>query len=137
MSSEHGLPNIDPAALARAEAALSNLSDRYLAWVSADLVRLEACLADITCSQEPCPEDLKRLFGIAHDMKGQGTTFDYPLISDLGNRLCRLLESSSPRPSAEVMERITALTAAMGQVIRGHLSGDGGEDGRRLLAGLL
>lgn len=124
---------LDPDVLARAEAVLADLSERYLGWVDADLVRLESCLAEVM-SRPDCRADLLcRMFGIVHDMKGQGATFDYPLVSELGNRLCRLLEATS-HPTTEDLDRIAALAAAMGRVIRGRLSGDGGDAGRRLLA---
>lgn len=126
-------PDVDPAALARAEAALADLSRSYLVWVTADLVRLDDCLAHMLSHPEDWSEGLSRLFAIIHDMKGQGATFGYPLISDLGGRLCRLLEAS-PEPTAENRRRISVLAAAMGRVIRDRLAGDGGEDGRRLLA---
>ncbi|CAA7626299.1 Hpt domain-containing protein [Magnetospirillum sp. SS-4] len=127
------IPVLDPAALARAEAALADLSGRYLEWAEADLVRMEACLREIMDRPEDRPELLGRLFAVAHDMKGQGATFDYPLVSHLGNRLCRLVEGS-PSPSPESLDRIARLVAALGKVVRGRLSGDGGDEGRRLLA---
>ncbi len=129
-------PDIDPAALARAEAAVAGLSERYLSWAAADLVRLEDCLAPMLSRPEEWSERLGPLFAIVHDMKGQGATFDYPLVSELGRRLCRLLESS-PDPTAKDRERVAGLAAAMGRVIRERLAGDGGEEGRRLLADCL
>ncbi|MDD4519946.1 MAG: hypothetical protein PHI50_03575 [Alphaproteobacteria bacterium] len=37
----------------------------------------------------------KDLFRKAHDMKGQGITFGYPLITFVGNHLCRYLENKT------------------------------------------
>ena len=125
--------DLDPAALARAEAALAALSDRYLEWAEADLARMEACLSDILSHPEQQDQRLPQLFSIVHDMKGQGETFGYPLVSLLGNALCRLLESSPPHGSAG-MERVVVLASAMGRVIRERISGDGGEEGPRLTA---
>lgn len=124
--------DIDPAALARAEAALAALSCRYLAWAEADLLRLEACLTEILAAPDGRAAGLKLLFGIAHDMKGQGATFDYPLVSVLGNRLCRLVESDFA-PGPEHLASIAVLVAGIGRVIRERISGDGGEIGRVLL----
>ncbi|OAN52405.1 hypothetical protein A6A04_00490 [Paramagnetospirillum marisnigri] len=114
--------------MARAEAALANLSGRYIAWAEADLARLEACWALVMAEPDQRPSHLATLFQIAHDMKGQGSTFDYPLVSELGQRLCRLLET---RP--EALEPMAALVAALGRVIRERLSGDGGAIGNTLL----
>lgn len=123
--------DLDPASLARAEAALAALSDRYLEWAEADLARMELCLADILSCPGHQDRRLSQLFTIVHDMKGQGETFGYPLVSQLGNALCRLLETS-PQPGSAEMNRAAALASAMGRVIRERLSGDGGEDGQRL-----
>ncbi|MDO8605396.1 MAG: Hpt domain-containing protein [Phaeospirillum sp.] len=135
MSSKNDVPDIgiDPVGLARAEAALAGLSQRYLSWADADLARLEDCLTQLLARPEDRTELLGRAFGIAHDMKGQGATFDYPLISEFGNRLCRVLEAC-PRPGAEDLEQVAVLVAAMGRVLRERLSGDGGDEGRRLLS---
>ena len=122
---------MDPAALARAEAALSALSGRYLEWAEADLARLEACLSLALAHPGEQALHLPQLFGIVHDMKGQGETFGYPLVSQLGNALCRLLETSPP-PGSTGMDRVAVLAAAMSRVIRERLSGDGGEEGQRL-----
>lgn len=127
------LPGLDPAALARAEAALDALSGRYLAWAEADLKRLEAALDLLRAS--PGRAGLERLFTITHDMKGQAATFGYPLLSELGGRLCRLIDAC-PEPQAADIERIGALVAAMGEVLRRRLAGDGGAEGRLLVEGL-
>ena len=66
-------------------------------------------------------------------MKGQGGSFGYPLVSQLGSALCRQLETAPP-PGSAGMERVTALVTAIGRVIRERLAGDGGEEGKRLRA---
>jgi hypothetical protein len=65
-------------------------------------------------------------------MKGQATTFGYPLVTELANRLCRLIEAEPPL-SPDTLERLSMLVDAIGQVISGRMEGDGGEAGRRLL----
>lgn len=126
-------PELDPAALARAEAALDALSGQYLAWAKADLARLAACL-ELALADGGKPH-LRELFGIAHDMKGQAATFGYPLVSHLGSHLCRLIEAveAGHQPS---LAPATALVAAMGQILSERLEGDGGETGHRLMADL-
>lgn len=113
------LPGLDPVALARAEAALAALSDNYLAWADADLARLRAAL-------DPFRPDM--LFTIAHDMKGQAGTFGFPLVTELANSLCRLLEGDR-----DDVARATLLVELLGEAVSRRLDGDGGEDGRRLI----
>lgn len=124
--------DLDPEALARAEAALARLADRYLDWAEADLARLEATLAALLAEPGLQAEHMAQLFLVAHDMKGQAATFGYPLVSELGNRLCRLIETRQS-PTQSGWDDVAALVAAIGEVIRRRLAGDGGIDGQRLL----
>lgn len=119
---------IPPDVLARAEAALSNIAERYIEWAMADLARLEAAMEEARTGRA----SLDRLFPIAHDMKGQAGTFGYPLVTEIANRLCRLIDSD-PRPDAAKQDTAAALVSAIGKVLRARLEGDGGEAGRHIL----
>lgn len=132
MAGNAELPQLSPEALARAEAALAGLSQRYLDWATSDATRLSACIQDMQDGNIPLATGLPRLFTIAHDMKGQAATFGYPLVSELGNRLCRLIESKPP-PGPSALPQIARLAQAMTRVIAERLEGDGGEAGRQLL----
>jgi hypothetical protein len=125
-------PDLPPEVLAKAEAALANLNDRYIGWAEADARRLRACLDEIRAAGPQGASALPRLFTISHDMKGQAATFGYPLVSELGSRLCRLIDGKPPLTD-ETLNRLRSLVDGMCQVIGDRLEGDGGEEGRRLL----
>jgi len=131
------MPTLDPEALKRAEAALAAISHRYIEWAEADCARLDA--AWTACESGPDRDDraLRHLFQIAHDMKGQAATFDYPLVSALGNRLCREIEAAlADGVDPARQSRLAALVAAIGRVVRDRLSGEGGAEGAALLAAI-
>lgn len=128
-----GLPDLSPDDLARAEAALERLRGSYLDWAEADAGRLRACLAELRAPGADAAAVLPRLFAISHDMKGQAGTFGYPLVSELGNRLCRLIEAE-PAPGPAALDRMASLVDGMARAVTERLSGDGGETGRELLA---
>lgn len=109
-------------ALARAEAALARLSGNYLDWVAADLAAARDCLDR---------GDLARMYTIVHDIKGQAGTFGYPLVSTIGARLCQMLHAPSPPRSG-----LSRLLETMQTIITNRLNGDGGAQGRELLARL-
>lgn len=134
MAGDGEYPEISPEALARAEAALAGLSGRYLDWATADSVRLRDCLDEARRPDADLAALLPRLFTISHDMKGQATTFGYPLVNELGNRLCRLIEEAGPAPAPDVLDHAARLVDGMARVIAERLEGDGGEQGRMLLA---
>lgn len=116
-------PFLDPAALARAEAALDNLAADYLRWLDADLNRAQDCLA--------APGDDQRLFAILHDIKGQAATFGYPLVSAIAHRLCRDIQGGKG-----ASRRLEHGLALIRQAMAEGEADDSGEAGRRMLATL-
>lgn len=125
-------PELPPEVLAKAEAALAGLGERYLGWAEADCRRLRACFDEIVAAGEEGGALLPHLFTISHDMKGQAATFGYPLVSELGNRLCRRIETE-PSLSPATLDGLGRLVDGICRVIAERLEGDGGEAGRRLL----
>ncbi len=124
---------IDPRSPCRVEAALGVLQSQYPDWAASDLARLRDCLTEVPTEAPPHPDTLLRLFAVAHDIKGQAATFGYPLAGELGARLCHLVEGA-PKLDAAERDRMVRLVAAIERVITGRLDGDGGDEGRRLLA---
>ena len=72
---------------------------------------------------------------LAHELRGQGGTFGYPLITVLGKMLYDATHRGCPEDDSAV-EIIKAHVDAMRAVIRDKVSGDGGELGRALLESL-
>ncbi|MGE5517354.1 MAG: peptide ABC transporter substrate-binding protein [Bacteroidota bacterium] len=130
-----GEGEVDADALARAEAALAALDGDYLRWVQADVTALAGALAALRQSSGPqWQPSAERLYAIAHDIKGQGATFGYPLMSTLAQALCGLIVGAPG--DRTVLARLGVLVAAMTEVVSTRLSGDGGQRGRDLLASL-
>ena len=78
---------------------------------------------------------LEAIFQIAHDMKGQGGTFGYPLITRIGEQLCRFIEKVHDLGQHEV-EVISLHVEAMVLVLHQRIKGDGGAVGSSLVGGL-
>jgi HPt (histidine-containing phosphotransfer) domain-containing protein len=116
----HNLRNVLKAAaeddadpVARAEAALAELSSEFGAWMHAECDRLEASrlnVAKLGMTDKPREE----LFRAAHDIKGEAATFGFPGVTGVAESLCRLLEHT-PEPSriplALVDQHVDALRA--------------------------
>lgn len=87
----------DLEAIARAEAALQKLSGEFEGWMQSEADRLDAARRTaLACGMEKKP--LEELFRAAHDIKGEGATFGYPLAAEAADSLCRLLEHA-PAPT--------------------------------------
>ena len=132
---EKGGPGaVDLDALAKAEDVIANLADDYLDWVREDLVRLEKAY-ELLQGDGDVKERLDNVFQIAHDMKGQGGSFGFDLMTAIGDQLCRLVEKMDtvgPREITMVRVHIDAMRV----IITKELKGDGGDEGRKLLMGL-
>jgi len=74
--------------------------------------------------------DLRR---VAHELRGQGGTYGYPLITRFGDQLCRYLDASDFL-DAKALVVVKAAADAIVVVINNGVAGDGGDVGRQLVA---
>jgi len=133
---EKGGPGaVDLEALAKAEEVIANLADDYLDWVREDLERLETAYEQLKNADGDAADALENVFQIAHDMKGQGGSFGYDLMTAIGDQLCRLVEKMDTAGPRE-LKMIRVHIDAMRVTITKELKGDGGNEGRQLLMGL-
>ena len=99
--------------VARAEAALAQLSGEFSAWMHAECERLEAARQNVARAgfTEKTHDEL---FRAAHDIKGEAATFGFPGLTGVADSLCRLLEHT-PEPArvplALVDQHVDALRA--------------------------
>jgi chemotaxis protein histidine kinase CheA len=81
--------DFDP--VAQAEAALAELADDFGEWMDQECTRLDAARNAIKAAGiNKATRDA--LFLAAHDIKGQATTFGFPLVTPVADSLCRLIE---------------------------------------------
>ncbi len=102
-------PGAEPAgieedSLRRARTAIDKLKRAYVSeWAPASLDELERALKIARSSPEMAAEQLDTAFRFAHDMKGQGATFGFMLISEIGAALCNLtFERTEATPAGYV-----------------------------------
>ncbi|MBV1901094.1 MAG: hypothetical protein KUG56_05420 [Kordiimonadaceae bacterium] len=123
-------------ALEAAQEALSKMSEDYPDWVSSIIMKLQEqhgrCV-DTPEMRRDCFEEINHM---AHDMKGQGGTFGYPLITSFADSLYGFTTTVTGDVSDSQVELIKAHLDAMRAVIRGRVSGDGGEIGSKLTESL-
>jgi hypothetical protein len=79
--------------VARAEAALGQLSGEFGQWMKEECDRLHAARSDAV-ERGMLKEVRDELFFAAHDIKGDAATFGYPFASAAADSLCRLIEHS-------------------------------------------
>lgn len=121
------------AAVASAQAAVAGLADKYIGWVNEDMRRLDAAIAAVPDGGDAAA--LRHVYDVAHDIKGQGSTFGYRLVTDIAHLLCRYVDEASKRGQFDrtvVDAHITALRT----VIDNRIRGDAGDLGREILDAL-
>lgn len=128
---------VDPAALERAEKVIASMADSYLEWVQEDMKRLQAAYDRLATAAD---DDARRnvldeVFQVAHDMKGQGGSFGYDLITAVGNELCRMIERVE-RPGPAVVDAVKVHVDTIRLVIQDRIKGDGGRQGQAMLEGI-
>ena len=98
-------PTFDAQALARAEAALQALSGEFETWMAHEVERIAAArqAARQTGYAEP---ELVAIYCSAHDIKGLGSTYDYPLATLIAASLCRLVETPDGRARARLKPQV-------------------------------
>ena len=125
---------VDPEAIRRAEAAVRNLKGAFEAAAEAQLEELQAACEQIVAGSS-VRANLQQIARIAHELKGQGGTFGYELLSDVADLL-----SYHARRNEFLDQRgvqiVKTIIGALGIVIGQKIQGDGGPAGRELLAHL-
>lgn len=129
-----GFGGIDAAAVARAEEALKALSSQFEQWLQDELVKLEA--AETAIRDEGYNEKTaEALYMRAHDLKGLGTTYQYPLVTRVAASLCRLLDDQTHRMQSP-WPLIEAHTNAIRAIVRDKIQDETHPVGTELASAL-
>lgn len=129
-ASRFKLGAIDPAAVARAEAALQSLSANFDGWMKDELAKLEAVRETIR-RDGYVEATAEALYFRAHDLKGLGTTYGFPFVTRIAASLCRILHEPETRLAAP-MFLVEAHIDAIFAVVRGDIRNDIDPTGRAL-----
>ena len=130
-----GPGKLDPKLLEKAENAITRMSEDYTRWANEDLVNLEAGLAKLRADDTDQAAELKDMFRMALDMKGQGGSFGYLLITAIADSLMKFIENRTEVKEFD-LEVIAAHLGAMRAVFSNEVRDDGGPVGEQLMDGL-
>lgn len=125
-----GFGGIDANAIAKAEAALKAMSSQFGQWLQDEITKLDAAQAGIRAKGLNA-ETAEELYFRAHDLKGLGATYQYPLVTRLAGSLCKLLDEPGKRAEAPLM-LLDAHIDAIRAVVRDEIQTDEHPTGRIL-----
>jgi HPt (histidine-containing phosphotransfer) domain-containing protein len=115
--------------VARAEAALTQLSSEFSSWMLAECERLETARQAIKLLGMT-EHSHDALFRAAHDVKGEASTFGYPEVVGVADSLCRLLEHTPKIDRIPVVlvdqhvDAVRAMTRESARIDRAEVAGE-------------
>lgn len=129
-----GFGGINAEAIAKAEEALKAMSAQFGQWLQDEITKLEAAQAAIR-AEGLTTGTAEGLYFRAHDLKGLGSTYQYPLVTRLAGSLCKLLDDPTRRTEAPV-PLLDAHIDAIRAVVRDEIQTDEHPTGRTLAEAL-
>ena len=125
-----GFGAIDAKAIAKAEEALAAMSSQFGQWLQDEIIKMDQAQADIR-AQGYTSATAEALYFRAHDLKGLGTTYQYPLVTRLAASLCRMMDDPEKRMRAPML-LVDAHIDAIRAVVRDGIQTDEHPTGRVL-----
>jgi hypothetical protein len=121
-------PSIDEA-VARAEARIAEIVNGKPDRADDDLARLTATCAAAEKDPENIKQHLDDLYACAHELKGMGGNFGYPVVTEIAALLCKYIQQHDPADIRVVGLHVDSLRL----VFDHNLSGDDSPEGRVLI----
>ena len=125
-----GFGGIDAGAIAKAEEALKAMSAQFGQWLQDEITKLDAAQMAIR-TQGLTTETAEGLYFRAHDLKGLGSTYQYPIVTRMAGSLCKLLDDPAKRTEAPIV-LLDAHIDAIKAVVRDEIQTDEHPVGREL-----
>jgi chemotaxis protein histidine kinase CheA len=129
-------PVFDANAVSRADETLKAMSGSFAEWLDTDIVKLQG--ARVGAEQSNWSDaSLQVLFAAAHDLKGMGATYGFPLVTQLAASLCRLTETDAGKHASRANPSlVTAHVDALRAAARDQISSTAHPIGRALVQAL-
>lgn len=131
----HVAPKDDAAEAAGIDNHFLDMAEKYLGWAKADVGRIEELVHGLRANLSD-EAAIDQVFKVVHGIKGQGSTFGYELMTEVGQVLSEYLKK---RPSPLTAEQLTVIeqhARAMKLILERKITGTGGEVGQKLVGRL-
>ncbi len=114
---------------------IANFGAQYLDWLQSDIHELNQTLQAMDGGVDIASPDVVTFRACVHELRGMGGTFNFNLVSAIGDQMYRLI-SNCERVDQDRVEALGVHVDTLKVVLAEKLDGDGGERGRQVLAGL-
>jgi hypothetical protein len=129
------LPSIADEILAKAEAAIDKLAAEYPRHASRDIADMERHAERMASDRDNRSAHYNEILRIAHDVRGQGILFGYPLMTRYAGSLCRATRLLEAHDRA-ILDIVGAHVAAMRAILEAGVTGSGNRTTLAIAAGL-
>jgi CheY-like chemotaxis protein len=126
---------IDPDILKAAEQQLDRMETDYADWVRGTVKQLNDAYDKAVADHRQAAVMVAQINRISHDLRGQGTTFGYPLITVFGTSLFDCTAKIDKVPD-KLLDFVKAHIDGITAVIRDKIKGSGGAIGTELVESL-
>lgn len=130
------VPVLPAEVLAAAEAEIENRAGDYATWIAAEVEDLARGVERLRSEPAAVPGLMAQINRSAHEMRGQGGIFGYPLITHVAKSLYEATHGAFTTVTPNEHRLFKAHVDAIKAVMNGRVSGDGGATGKQLLASL-
>lgn len=126
---------VDPARIKEAEKAVLAMADDFVVWAMEDVARMRQIIADCVAGELKVAEERENFYDISHNVKGQGSTFGYTLLTSVADNLCNFLDRQNTL-TKEHLPVMAAHTEALGAILRFNVKGSDNPTGREIVRSL-
>jgi CheY-like chemotaxis protein len=130
------VPALPPEVLEAAEAEILSRTGDYATWIAGEVDELGRKIVRLSHEPESRPALMADIARVAHEMRGQGGMFGYPLVTLIAKSLYEAAQDSDAAHQRKMRRLLKAHSDAIKAVMNGHIAGDGGTVGKQLLASL-
>lgn len=95
---------IDMAALEKAHQALLNMASSYLVYAERELTKINECFGAIQQDPRWANPSVEIMYASAHELKGQGGTFGYKMLSEVASRMLVFIDMSKKRKLVKALD---------------------------------
>ncbi|WP_416900127.1 MAG: hypothetical protein ACMVY4_10655 [Minwuia sp.] len=125
---------VDPALIKKAQRAVDGMATEFR-----ERARIELEEINDMVMRAPSSDDIaacyQEIFDTVHDLKGQGSTFGFTLLTSIGDSLCRYLDTLES-PSVDHLTIIAPHVEALRAIIRFDVQGSEDPVGQKIVESL-
>lgn len=109
----------------------AELVEQFVSWTSEAVAELKEIVAGLTGEEGKSDEKTDRIYDLTHNIKGMGSSFDFPLMTNAGSSLCSYIKNI-PADKTVSPKVVEAHVRVFEVVLEHKIQGDGGDKGKAL-----